>query len=184
MEVELADYDVIIVAAPLWWSSMAAPLQTFLFYHGRQMAGKSVGLIVSSASSGISGVVADAKRLIPEGNFLAPNLWIRSSQTANCQSLLADWLVAIDYAGLATSLSPVAYGADAELVCTPGGLRVLGAFKRLALFDVSGGKVMESADEYVDTTALTPGVYIVRIDRGRGRSVNRKVYINKGGTRG
>lgn len=88
----LADYDRIIVAAPLWHSQMAAPLQTFLFNYGGQMAGKSIGLIVSSSSTGISGVEADAKRLIPGGNFLIPSLWIRSSQTSNCHSMIASWL--------------------------------------------------------------------------------------------
>ncbi len=92
VEVNIADYDRIIVGAPLWWSNMAAPLQTFLFHHGDEMKGKEIGLIVSSASSGISGVEADAKRLIPEGDFLEPSLWIRSSQTSNCHSLIADWL--------------------------------------------------------------------------------------------
>lgn len=92
VEMNLADYDRIIVGAPLWWSNMAAPLQTFLFHHGSEMRGKDIGLIVSSASSGISGVEADAKRLIPEGRFLTPSLWIRSSQTSNCHSLIADWL--------------------------------------------------------------------------------------------
>lgn len=92
VEVNIADYDRIIVGAPLWWSSMAAPLQTFLFQHSAEMADKQIGLIVSSASSGISGVESDAKRLIPEGNFLSPSLWIRSSQTSNCHSLIADWL--------------------------------------------------------------------------------------------
>lgn len=88
----LNDYDRIIVAAPLWWSNMAAPLQTFLFNYGGQMASKRIGLIVSSSSSGISGVEADARRLIPGGNFLEPSLWIRSSQTSNCHSVIADWL--------------------------------------------------------------------------------------------
>lgn len=92
VEVNIADYDRIIIGAPLWWSNMAAPLQTFLFHHGDEMKGKNIGLIVSSSSSGISGVEADAKRLIPEGNFLEPSLWIRSSQTSNCHSLIADWL--------------------------------------------------------------------------------------------
>ena len=92
VEVNIADYDRIIVGAPLWWSNMAAPLQTFLFQHGGEMAGKQIGLIVSSASIGISGVESDAKRLIPEGNFLSPSLWIRSSQVSNCHSLIADWL--------------------------------------------------------------------------------------------
>lgn len=92
VEVELENYATVIVAAPLWWSNMAAPLQTFLFNHGSEMADKNIGLIVSSASSGISGVEADAKRLIPDGNFLTPSLWIRSSQTSNCHALTAEWL--------------------------------------------------------------------------------------------
>lgn len=93
----LDEYDTIIIGAPLWWSNMAAPLQTFLFTYGSKMANKRIGLIVSSASSGINGVEADAKRLIPEGNFMSPSLWIRSSQTANCHSMLSNWLEEFDY---------------------------------------------------------------------------------------
>lgn len=92
VEVQMDEYATVIVAAPLWWSNMAAPMQTFLFHHGDEMAGKNIGLIVSSASSGISGVEADARRLIPDGNFLSPSLWIRSSQTSNCHSMTAEWL--------------------------------------------------------------------------------------------
>ena len=98
VEVNMADYDMVVVAAPLWWSQMAAPLQTFLFQHGKEMADKHIALIVSSASSGISSVVADAKRLVPEGLFLEPNLWIRSSQVSSCHSMTAQWLKDINYA--------------------------------------------------------------------------------------
>lgn len=94
--VNIADYDRIIVGAPLWWSNMAAPLQTFLFQYGSQMEGKSIGLIVSSSSSGINGVESDARRLIPGGDFLEPSLWIRSGQTSNCHSMIADWLSQIN----------------------------------------------------------------------------------------
>ena len=96
VEVNIADYDRIIVGAPLWWSNMAAPLQTFLFQYGSQMEGKSSGLIVSSSSSGINGVESDARRLIPGGDFLEPSLWIRSGQTSNCHSMIADWLSQIN----------------------------------------------------------------------------------------
>lgn len=92
VEVQIDEYATVIVAAPLWWSNMAAPMQTFLFHHGDEMAGKNIGLIVSSASSGISGVEADARRLISDGNFLSPSLWIRSSQTSDCHSMTAEWL--------------------------------------------------------------------------------------------
>lgn len=96
VEVNIADYDRIIVGTPLWWSNMAAPLQTFLFQYGSQMEGKSIGLIVSSSSSGINGVESDARRLIPGGDFLEPSLWIRSGQTSNCHSMIADWLSQIN----------------------------------------------------------------------------------------
>ncbi len=92
VEVDFRQYGTVIVAAPLWWSNMAAPLQTFLFSHGAEMAGKRIGLIVSSASSGISGVESDARRLMPDGNFQTPSLWIRSSQTSGCHSMIAQWL--------------------------------------------------------------------------------------------
>ena len=92
VEVDFSSYNTIVVGAPLWWSNMAAPLQTFLFNYGSRMAGKQIVLIVSSASSGISGVEADARRLIPDGRFLSPSLWIRSSQTSDCHAMLTDWL--------------------------------------------------------------------------------------------
>lgn len=103
VEVDMSQYSTVIIGAPLWWSNMAAPLQTFLFQHGKEMAGKNIGLIVSSASSGISGVESDAKRLIPEGKFLSPSLWIRSAQTSNAKSLISNWLKEIEYSSLDNS---------------------------------------------------------------------------------
>ncbi|MCM1290529.1 MAG: flavodoxin [Bacteroides sp.] len=107
VNVDLTQYDTVIVGAPLWWSRMAAPLQTFLFNYGQQMAGKNIGVIASSASSDISGVVADAKRLIPDGNFLEPSLWIRSSQTSNAKSLIEQWLKDIDYSNLTAGIGTI-----------------------------------------------------------------------------
>lgn len=76
---------------------MAAPMQTFLFENGKDMSGKKIGLIVTSASSGISGVERDAKRLVPGGNFYSPSLWIRSPQSSSAGSMIADWLKRIHY---------------------------------------------------------------------------------------
>ncbi len=93
----LSDYETIIIVTPLWWSQMAAIMQTYLFNHGAQMAGKHIGLIVSSASSGISGVVADCKRLVPDGNYFSENLWINHSNHSRRATLIQDWLSAINY---------------------------------------------------------------------------------------
>lgn len=95
--IDYSQYDNIIVAAPLWWSQMAALMQTFLFENGHQMAGKNIALIVSSASSGISSVIADAKRLIPSGNFADQALWINNSNRSNTSSLLTDWLASLPF---------------------------------------------------------------------------------------
>lgn len=103
VNVNFDEYDTIIIGAPLWWSNMAAPMQTVLFNNGSKMAGKNIGLIVSSASSGISGVESDAKRLIPDGKFLIPSLWIRSSQVSNAHSLISTWLKDIDFSSLNSS---------------------------------------------------------------------------------
>ena len=93
VSVDLSQYDDIIIATPLWWSQMAAPMQTFLFNNGAAMAGKNIWMIVSSASSGISGVVADAERLIPNGEFQSNKLWIMSSQVPQAASMLNTWLL-------------------------------------------------------------------------------------------
>lgn len=148
VNVDMSQYSTIIIGAPLWWSNMAAPLQSFLFQYGKDMAGKNIGLIVSSASSGISGVESDAKRLIPNGNFLSPSLWIRSSQTSNAKTLLQNWLQAIDYDNLTSGIDTIEQDhntgftvysvrgvrllADAESTATlPAGLYIINGKKRI-----------------------------------------------------
>lgn len=144
VSVDLSQYSTIIIGAPLWWSNMAAPLQTFLFQHGAEMSGKNIGLIVSSASSGISGVESDAKRLIPDGKFLTPSLWIRSSQTSNAPALISEWLKAIEYENLA-GIGSVAsdYATD----------------KDMAIYNLSGQRIAGPEN-------LPKGVYIVRYKDG------------------
>ena len=87
-----ADYDTIIIVTPLWWSNMAAPMQSYLFREGSKISGKTIGLIISSYSSGISSVVADAKRLIPEGKFVKESLWINNANRSGKDALIKNWL--------------------------------------------------------------------------------------------
>lgn len=103
VEVDMSKYNTIIVATPLWWSQMASNMQTFLFKYGKEMANKNLGLIVSSHTSSIGGVEADAKRLIPEGRFLSKSLWINNANHSRRKSLLTDWLKEVDYTNLTTT---------------------------------------------------------------------------------
>ena len=93
----LKKYNTIIIATPLWWSQMASNMQTFLFKYGKEMEGKNIGLIVSSHSSGISGVEADAKRLVPNGKFYAKSLWINASKHSQRKDLLEQWLKDVNF---------------------------------------------------------------------------------------
>lgn len=142
VNVDLSQYSTIIIGAPLWWSQMAAPLQTFLFQHGKEMAGKNIGLIVSSASSGISGVEHDAKRLVPDGKFLSPSLWIRSSQTSSAKSLIENWLRTINYNNLNSGIAGV----------------VSNCSKRYTVYSLSGKRLLADAES---TKTLPSGLYIV-----------------------
>lgn len=142
VSVDLSQYSTIIIGAPLWWSNMAAPLQTFLFQHGKEMAGKNIGLIVSSASSGISGVEGDAKRLVPEGKFLSPSLWIRSSQTSNAKTLLQNWLQAIDYNNLTSGIENIEQDHNTGIT----------------VYSLSGVRLLTDAES---TSTLPVGVYII-----------------------
>ena len=98
------DYQNIIIVTPLWWSQMAAIMQTFLFQSAGQMAGKHVGLIVSSHSSGISGVVSDARRLLPEVTWMGDALWINASNHSRRASLIEEWLKTQSFAKEQTTM--------------------------------------------------------------------------------
>lgn len=151
VNVDMSRYSTIIIGAPLWWSNMAAPLQSFLFQYGKDMAGKNIGLIVSSASSGISGVESDAKRLVPEGKFLSPSLWIRSSQTSNARSLLSNWLRDISYNTLISSIKNTLTDYD----------------ERFTVYSLSGVRLLANSRSITD---LPNGFYIIN---------GRKVFLTK-----
>lgn len=176
VSVNLADYNCIIIGAPLWWSNMAAPLQTWLFHNGSQMAGKKIGLIVSSASSGISGVESDARRLVPDGEFLSPSLWIRSSQTSNCRSMISSWLEQINYNGISSGIESIAPDNTVDINITRDAIRIDGDFQSLALYNMSGNKVLESSENGISTSSLTPGVYVAKLNANT-RSVSKKIII-------
>ncbi len=110
----LNDYENIIIVTPLWWSQMAAITQTYLFQNASNMAGKHVGMIVSSHSSGISGVVADAQRLLPDVTWMGNALWINASNHANRASLIDNWLSTLNFAEAQTTMDKIYITIDGQ----------------------------------------------------------------------
>jgi flavodoxin len=111
---DLSQYQNIIIVTPLWWSQMAAIMQTYLFNYGAQMAGKHVALIVSSHSSGISGVVADAERLVKNVTWMGDALWINANNHGNRASLIQDWLPTLNFAGKQITMSKMYITIDGQ----------------------------------------------------------------------
>ena len=97
VSVSLQGYDNIIIVTPLWWSQMAAIMQAYLFSYGPQLAGKHIGLVVSSASSSIGQVVADCRRLVPDATWMGDALWINDGNRSRMPSLVDEWLAKQDF---------------------------------------------------------------------------------------
>ncbi len=89
---DLSLYGNIIVVTPLWWSQMSAIMQSYLFRNSDTFKDKKTALIVSSHSSGISGVETDTKRLLPQTSWLGKSLWINNSNRSQLSSLLENWI--------------------------------------------------------------------------------------------
>ncbi len=173
--VDFSQYDAIVIATPLWWSNMAAPMQTFLFKNGSLMAGKRLGLIVSSSSSGISGVEADAKRLVAQGIF-AESLWIRSSQTGNCHSMIASWLSST---GIGATTGVASSSASGRLGVSVGGnrLMVTGDFSSVDIYDTAGRKLLSSANRLTDISGLSAASVYVAVVRNGNECVACKFAV-------
>lgn len=107
VETNLDNYQNIIIVTPLWWSQMAAIMQTFLFQNASKMAGKHVAMIVSSHSSGISGVVRDAKRLLPDVVWMGDALWINASNHSKRAALIENWLKTLNFAKEQTTMNKI-----------------------------------------------------------------------------
>lgn len=86
------DYEMIFVGYPIWYGSMATPMQSFLHAHASKLAGKRIALFATSGSSGISASVSEARNLCPESEFIDRTLLLTSSSLSQMESRVAEWL--------------------------------------------------------------------------------------------
>lgn len=84
-------YDMIFVGYPIWYGSMATPMQTFLHEHATKLAGKRIALFATSGSSGISSSVSEARALCPDATF-TETLLLTSSALSQMASRVTSWL--------------------------------------------------------------------------------------------
>lgn len=84
-------YDMIFVGYPIWYGSMATPMQTFLHNHAEKLSGKRIALFATSGSSGISSSVSEARALCTGATF-TETLLLTSSALSQMASRVTTWL--------------------------------------------------------------------------------------------
>ncbi len=86
------NYDIIFVGYPIWYSSMATPMQTFLHEHAAKLTGKRIALFATSGSSGISTSVSEARSLCPDATVIDRTLLLTSSTLSQMENRVTEWL--------------------------------------------------------------------------------------------
>lgn len=84
-------YELIFVGYPIWYGSIATPMQTFLHQHAARLSGKRIALFATSGSSGMSSSVNEARALCPDATF-TETLLLTSSTLSQMTNRVATWL--------------------------------------------------------------------------------------------
>ena len=92
---DFGNWDAVFICTPLWNGKMANPMLTFLHNHAEKLVGKQVALAVTSWSSGISNVIADAHNTLPESIFLGNPLHINYGARPQIVAKASEWVSTI-----------------------------------------------------------------------------------------
>lgn len=86
---DIAQYDVIYVGFPNWWSDM--PMILYTFFDSYDLSGKMIAPFCTSGGSGLSNTVNSIKELEPDAEVLE-GLHVGSSSASNPGNAVSDWL--------------------------------------------------------------------------------------------
>lgn len=89
-----ADYDVVFLGSPNWWSTIAPPVATFL--EQNDFSNKKIIPFITHGGGGVNRTVEDIKKLCANARVLAP-LVVCGDGDAGLQKKIADWLNQINY---------------------------------------------------------------------------------------
>lgn len=86
---DIAQYDVIFIGSPCWWSTTAPAVRTFLSSY--DLSGKTIVPFMTHEGSGMGHSEADIKKLCPKSSVLE-GLPIRGSAVKESQNAVDMWL--------------------------------------------------------------------------------------------
>ena len=86
---DIAQYDIVYVGFPNWWSGM--PMILYTFFDSYDLSGKTIAPFCTSGGSGLSDTVNSIKGLEPEADVLE-GLHIGSSSASDPENAVSEWL--------------------------------------------------------------------------------------------
>ena len=86
---DIAQYDIVYVGFPNWWSDM--PMILYTFFDSYDLSGKTIAPFCTSGGSGLSDTVNSIKGLEPEADVLE-GLHIGSSSASDPENAVSEWL--------------------------------------------------------------------------------------------
>ncbi len=86
------NYDIIFIGYPIWYGSMATPMQSFLRQHASKLSGKQIALFATSGSSDITSSVNEARSICTESILIEQSLLLTSSTFPQMESRITEWL--------------------------------------------------------------------------------------------
>ena len=88
-DVDVSEYDVIILGYPNWWGTMPMAVWTFLDNH--DFTGKEIMPFCTHEGSGMGNSENDLKKLIPEA-YVKNGLAIHGSSVKDSRDKITEWL--------------------------------------------------------------------------------------------
>jgi len=85
----IESYDLVFIGYPNWWSTVPAPVKTFLSEY--DLSGKTIVPFCTHEGSGLGRSVTDISRLCPKSTVL-DGVAIRGRDVKIAQNKIAEWL--------------------------------------------------------------------------------------------
>ena len=88
----IKSYDLVFIGYPVWWSTVPAPIRTFLSEY--DFSGKTIAPFCTHEGSGLGRSASDISKLCPKSTLL-DGVAIRGGDVKTAQNKLSEWLLKV-----------------------------------------------------------------------------------------